>query len=55
MPTIKMDKQQHRGARDVTSPEAMDAIWADAEETVRDEVAALRRRWIASWLESPEK
>jgi hypothetical protein len=51
MPAVKMDKQHHRGARDVSSPAAVDAIWSDAEEAVRDEVAVLRRRWIESWLE----
>ncbi|BBX19791.1 hypothetical protein CRI77_06425 [Mycolicibacterium duvalii] len=54
MPAIRMEKQRHRGARDVSSQAAIDAIWSDAEETVREEVPALRRRWIESWLESRE-
>lgn len=47
---VKMVKHEHRGARDVTSREAVQSIWSEAEKTVRGEVSTLRRRWIEAAL-----
>ena len=48
MAAIKIREPQDRGARDVTSPEAIRGIWSEAEETVREETPLRRARYIAS-------
>jgi hypothetical protein len=51
MATVKIVERQHRGARDISSREAVDAIWSDAEKTVRGDMSVMRRRWIESQQE----
>jgi hypothetical protein len=43
-----IEKQRERGARDVSSPEAVDAIWSEAEKAVQSEMPAIRRRLAES-------
>jgi hypothetical protein len=47
-----IEKQRDRGARDVSSPEAVDAIWSEAEKAVQSEMPAIRRRWVESRVRS---
>jgi hypothetical protein len=46
MSATEAGEARHRGQRDVSSPQAVQKIWAEARQVVRAEAPARRRRAV---------